>query len=535
MAIPAQQQQQQQPAPPKSPHKKKKKPTRSVSFSLPALPFPLASFLHPLRSASSQWLVLPVLLMVVLLVRWAVGLGPYSGMAAPPMHGDFEAQRHWMEITKHLPVREWYWHELEWWGLDYPPLTAYHSWVLGVIGDRINPDWFALHASRGSDDPSLKTYMRATVLVSDFLLYVPATVIFVRLYGTLTSMSKYDKACALAAILLQPALMIIDNGHFQYNSVMLGLAISALDCFLTDHIYWGSFFFVLALSFKQMALYYAPVFFAYLLGLCVFPRINVMRLVLLGVTVVVSFGLVFAPLVLLGGTEQVGQCLFRVFPFARGLWEDKVANFWCAANVAIKFRERFSAPLLQKVSLLATLLAIAPPCIIIFLNPHKRLLPLALSASAWGFYMFSFQVHEKSVLLPLVPLTLYLAGTLDRDVVAWVTWANNMAMFSMWPLLQRDGLTLQYGVVALLYAWLMGGFRNLPRGWVGKVVHLGSYAAVVGLHAGEWWVGGAGVGRWPDLWVVAGVEVCFGAFVVAWGWVLQRLWWESGRCKVKSE
>lgn len=64
----------------KSP-RKKKDPTRSVSFSLPALPFPLASFLHPLRSSSSQWLVLPVLLMVVLLFRWAVGLGPYSGMA----------------------------------------------------------------------------------------------------------------------------------------------------------------------------------------------------------------------------------------------------------------------------------------------------------------------------------------------------------------------------------------------------------------------------------------------------------------------
>lgn len=63
----------------KSP-RKKKKPTRSVSFALPALPFPLASFLHPLRSSSSQWLVLPVLLMVVLLFRWAVGLGPYSGM-----------------------------------------------------------------------------------------------------------------------------------------------------------------------------------------------------------------------------------------------------------------------------------------------------------------------------------------------------------------------------------------------------------------------------------------------------------------------
>jgi len=142
------------------PRTKKPKATRSVSFSLPALPFPLASFLHPLRSASSQWLVLPVLLMVSILFRWAVGLGSYSGgfilsvyrgsrgvffiyifwltegnigMAAPPMHGDFEAQRHWMEVTTNLPAKEWYWHDLEWWGLDYPPLTAYHSWLLGVM------------------------------------------------------------------------------------------------------------------------------------------------------------------------------------------------------------------------------------------------------------------------------------------------------------------------------------------------------------------------------------------------------------------
>jgi alpha-1,3-glucosyltransferase len=49
------------------------------------------------------------------------------------MYGDFEAQRHWMEITTRLPVSQWYFHDLEWWGLDYPPLTAYHSWVLGIM------------------------------------------------------------------------------------------------------------------------------------------------------------------------------------------------------------------------------------------------------------------------------------------------------------------------------------------------------------------------------------------------------------------
>jgi alpha-1,3-glucosyltransferase len=49
------------------------------------------------------------------------------------MHGDFEAQRHWMEITTHLPLAKWYTYDLQYWGLDYPPLTAYHSWLLGKM------------------------------------------------------------------------------------------------------------------------------------------------------------------------------------------------------------------------------------------------------------------------------------------------------------------------------------------------------------------------------------------------------------------
>lgn len=49
------------------------------------------------------------------------------------MFGDFEAQRHWMEITTHLPMAKWYLYDLQYWGLDYPPLTAYHSWLLGKM------------------------------------------------------------------------------------------------------------------------------------------------------------------------------------------------------------------------------------------------------------------------------------------------------------------------------------------------------------------------------------------------------------------
>lgn len=55
------------------------------------------------------------------------------GQGTPPMFGDYEAQRHWMELTVHLPFRQWYTYDLQYWGLDYPPLTAYVSWICGFM------------------------------------------------------------------------------------------------------------------------------------------------------------------------------------------------------------------------------------------------------------------------------------------------------------------------------------------------------------------------------------------------------------------
>jgi alpha-1,3-glucosyltransferase len=105
---------------------------------------------------------------------------------------------------------------------------------------------------------------------------------------------------------------------------------------------------------------------------------------------------------------------------------------------------------------------------------------------------------------------------------------------------------LQYTVLTLLYAWLMGTFQHLPKHWFGKLVHIGSYVAIFGLHFAEaaflnlgfdlLGVGGS-LERWPDLWVVANVEISFAAFAVAWLWVLWRLWKESrkGRKKPKRD
>jgi alpha-1,3-glucosyltransferase len=65
-----------------------------------------------------------------------------------------------------------------------------------------------------------------------------------------------------------PGLILIDNGHFQYNNISLGLFILASAFVLKGRELLASICFVLALSYKQMELYHALPFFFYLLGNC---------------------------------------------------------------------------------------------------------------------------------------------------------------------------------------------------------------------------------------------------------------------------
>ncbi|KIV99534.1 uncharacterized protein PV09_08836 [Verruconis gallopava] len=532
--------------------------------------FPLVAFLWPAKGAS-QWIVLPCVLMVAALFRWATGFWGYSGFRSPPMHGDFEAQRHWMEITTHLPISQWYFYELLWWGLDYPPMTAYHSWILGKIGSQFDPTWFALDASRGLDDPGLKVYMRATVLISEYLTYILFIIGFVRRYLRRQHVDLWDSNIALTAVLMQPATLLIDHGHFQYNTVMLGFAVACMSNLVQEKYALSCVDFVICLSFKQMGLFYAPAVFAYLLGSCIFPRINISRFLRIAITTVVAFAGVFAPLILGSlfdakrGIQvpqvptppllkalpvviderawyyppmlQIAQAIHRIFPFARGLFEDKVANIWCTIHTFHKLHV-YPSSTVQRLALAATTTAIIPPCTILLLRPRKDLILLGFSTVAWAFFLCSYQVHEKNVLLPLLPMTLLLTGKngLSSSVRSWVGFANMLGSWTMFPLLKRDELRVPYFILTLLWAYLLGlppvslsAYKNDERGGVGlfsKLVHLTCYTAMIAWHIAEAFVKPP-QGK-PDLWVVGNVLLGAAGFGLCYLWCLWNLVLRSG-------
>lgn len=131
-----------------------------------------------------------------LLVRVAVSLHPYSGAGNPPKFGDYEAQRHWMEITINLPIKEWYRNssnnDLRYWGLDYPPLTAYQSFIHGLFLKFFHPDSVAPFASRGHE-----SYLGWAFFL---IFFIPNLTDTVKWYLGLWNLGMYYLTCNVVSI-----------------------------------------------------------------------------------------------------------------------------------------------------------------------------------------------------------------------------------------------------------------------------------------------------------------------------------------------
>ena len=287
----------------------------------------------------------------------------------------------------------------------------------------------ALFDSRGYEDPIHKVFMRSTVMFWDVFLYFPILYMISKRLGK----GYQDKTKTLQIWLgavIQPCLIAVDNGHFQYNNVCLGLALGAFhfmtlesDIGVYDVI--GSILFCLALNWKQMALYYAPAVFAFLLGKCFRTTnastststrtsnyyMNVVRnIAILGIAVIATFFTLWSPFYFYrqdpseGILEVFGPIVTRIFPLQRGLFEGKVANVWCVANIKpISIRERIPSNLQPVCALGLTCAVMMPFCILLFIIGRHNARPVdKLKALLWGsagsslsFFLASFQVHEK--------------------------------------------------------------------------------------------------------------------------------------------
>lgn len=141
---------------------------------------------------------------------------------------------------------------------------------------------------------------------------------------------------------------------------------------------------------------------------------------------------------------------------------------------------------------------------------------LMLAGVSLSFFLFGFQVHEKSILMPLTAV-LMLAESDGVDGVEGADGTQRMktrmqavAMMTMFPLLKKDGLTVAYWAMQLLVG-VVGGWDWLVGCGLGLVHAVGAFVFVEGK---------------PFLEDAVMMAAGFLWFAWVWVWVVWKLWRE---------
>ncbi|KAI9620392.1 hypothetical protein H4Q26_013604 [Puccinia striiformis f. sp. tritici PST-130] len=502
-----------------------------------------------IKSGQSRNSIISYSILFILLWKSLIGLGDYSGYQSPPLFGDLEAQRHWMALTLQINLKQWYSFDLQCQlgfrlstinGISLTPTRIYSKTNQSAL--RISSSSSSTHPN-GWGDPlhqQLKIFLRSTVLISELFIWIPIVYIyhFKTFHYTSSTSSKMDQSqqpapqstklsnsvwigalYSIVVVLLNPNVLLIDNGHFQYNSIMLGLTLASVTCFYDGRDLLGAALFVCSMAFKQMALYYSPAIFAYLFGKCLYlGHPNGTKLFIkLAIVSISTILVLFEPFIFNNDfPNQILQVITRIFPLGRGLFEDKVGIFVSIIPGILliiigSWKLNPSSSSSKTVKLQSTPL------------PPRRneipktieLLPLALYNSSIGFYLFSFQVHEKSILLPVLPLLLILSqhhrdrkrpshqflNKLDWDIICLI---SNTSVFRC-----AQG----YNPLDLL--------ERTNRGFPSFGIIL-IYLAMVGIHISEQLI--QAPNGLPDLYTVLNLALSFVVFMGSYFWSLLRIY-----------
>jgi len=238
--------------------------------------------------------------------------------------------------------------------------------------------------------------------------------------------------------------------HFQYNGFLFSFLLLSITDMLQDKFLPSAFWFTVLLNFKHIFLYIAPCYFVYLLRNYCFRRpiqkswftifgvdilqLSIFNLLKLAFVVVGVFMISFGPFIYL---EQIPQVVSRLFPVKRGLchayW---AANFWAVYATTDKVltiagpklglaiskqsdiasmtgglvaQQNFSVlPNIPAiVTGIVTILFMLPALLRVWYRPYsvKTFLP-CLTLCAYASFLFGYHVHEKAILLVVIPLTL---------------------------------------------------------------------------------------------------------------------------------
>ena len=279
-------------------------------------------------------------------------------------------------------------------------------------------------------------------------------------------------------------LFMVDHIHFQYNGFLSGVLLLSISAIASHNFILAGLLFSALLMLKHIYLYMAPAYIVFMLrsycfktnssGTTSWSSFSPVRLILLGLSVLVNVGLAMGPFILSGESlliiprltmfspDNLHHVISRLFPFKRGLCHAYWApNFWAVYNTVDKvlavgaryggFHTEVAAgsmtgglvqdiqhSVLPNISPLATasltILAWLPALVKLWTSPsNTNQFVRSLALCAWTSFLFGWHVHEKAILLVILPMTLL--GSTNKQDARWFSLIATVGHLSLFPLL----------------------------------------------------------------------------------------------------
>ncbi|KJH48368.1 deoxyribonuclease V [Dictyocaulus viviparus] len=393
-----------------------------------------------------------------------------------------------MAVVHNLKPSEWYYDSTSVWTVDYPPFFAYFEKFLATIALLFGLDDILVLKKAPLFNKRVLYFQRISVIATD-AFYIISCIIFCFCNSSRWNHlpRKLEMKARIAAFIVLSCnvdLILIDNIHFQYNSMLTAMLIFSVYLADSEKHLASALLYCILVNFKHIYLYYAPAYVVFFLRrYFVRSSTNLLTSLLkstlkLAVSIIAPFVLSFGPLLVWGGCQNVLQILSRLFPISRGLTHAYWApNFWALYNIAdlslyhllsLWKPEFFMKPeycsgivkvyshsVLPTITPLLSMLFVLASLVVLFLVLFKRKLPdlcTLLSLSAFSFFWYAFIINVDSLLS--LPDICYICGlTMFEFYATFIHKAFFNDKFAFLPLMMISA----YNALGVMrcYIWLI--------------------------------------------------------------------------------
>ncbi|XP_055298982.1 probable dolichyl pyrophosphate Glc1Man9GlcNAc2 alpha-1,3-glucosyltransferase [Sitodiplosis mosellana] len=413
---------------------------------------------------------------------------------------DFEVHRNWLAITHSLPISKWYVEDTSEWTLDYPPIFAYFEFILSHFAKYFDANMLKVDNLNYDSDKTV-LFQRLSVVVTDVVYAIGVKRCLTQLSPTA---SKQRILCVV--LLSNFGLLIIDHIHFQYNGILFGILLLSIAYMCEEKFLKSAFCFAVLLNMKHIFVYVSPVYIVYLLKVYCWHspsmKTTVLNLIKLAIVTLGVTAASFGPFI-----HQMPQVLSRLFPFKRGLCHAYWApNFWAIYNMADKVAsvgtnkgsnssntgglvQEYSHQVLPVIqphtTFIITLLAMVPCIVKIAFGSYNKAINKVdfvrgIVICGCTSFLFGWHVHEKAILMTVIPLSILMAVSDDEAKNIW--FLSIVSHFSLFPLLFKSNLVvIKIGLLVTHTLIITNSLRSLWPSVSRKIVPIHELLYSVGL------------------------------------------------------